>query len=538
MLSLHQKKGEDSRILVSKQGSWLKTSSVVQSMLMQGLVMRMMNELLVFEHGIVSNPSTIRGFLTDNSAAETTFERDEVAGQLENRFNGQGHRAGLNNGRRQPQRNDHWEAVDNRVGEERSQYLQARGAAPENYTTSCSNGDRIPDGSLGSRGAAPRSVSSPHNFPDRGRPYVSQSSIQARAPSPRAFGTVRFGPGGQRIQNAQKEERPVVNPDSIAAAKLRAFAANRFAVLSEEPTSPPSIDPEPVHRPTPVASPTPAPIPQRAASAQASSSASTKPSHDFYQAGKCLNKALWYAAFPGEQCDTYYSAHPDEKQYLGKAKRQLVWDAINLAKKSDPSETKDYLDLHKERTWIVEGLMKAKRMVKEDTEEDIQAFLAAYPNHKVLFDAASVNWGTKTPDEAVETAPNAQVVPVVEQTVQPQATEHTTMAPQRASFDSNTSSSNSEDSVDTSISGTVSAAIGKLTATFYDIAGEHLGIRQFNVQAPVYANLSITSRARRFDPRDLIEGIEALAQNMVNKSHILEGVRLADDGIWEEDDEL
>ena len=66
--------------------------------------------------------------LANTSADESAFEPDEVAAQLDNRFNGQGHRAAM---RRGMGYDEPAEAIDNIVGEERRLYLQEHdGKAP------------------------------------------------------------------------------------------------------------------------------------------------------------------------------------------------------------------------------------------------------------------------------------------------------------------------------------------------------------------------------------------------------------------------
>ena len=360
-------------------------------------------EQLVFVLGIVSDHPTTPMLFAHCFVAETTFEVDEVTSQLENRFSGQGHRASLN---RLHQYDDRWEAAHARFGEERVMYLQERGANIDNFIPSTTGKDRFRDQVLDGRGTAPRTSSGGHNFPDYGR-VPPRAPDHTRAPSPRRFGTVRFAPGGQRSDQVPVGARTVRNPGTEAAAALRAFAAaststsNRFTALQDSVPAPSTnpaavVPPKPAAAPAanPAAAPAANPAPSIPTMQHSPQTRPTKPVTDPYRAEKCHNRALWYAAHP-EKCDKYYADHPDEKQYLGPAKLQLIKEAIRLAKGGDLEETKRYRDDHKERTWIVDGVMEAKKMVEEGTPKDIEAYCVASPRNKIFIEAAKANFAPK-----------------------------------------------------------------------------------------------------------------------------------------------
>lgn len=136
--------------------------------------------------------------------AETTFEVDEVTGQLENRWSGQGHRAGLN---RQRLNNDAWEEMDARFGEERRMYIQEKGGKAGGFA----------------RERAPRSGQEKFLELLEGG---AKKGGRVRAPSSRRFGTVRFKPGTTRAEAGVAAAPPVNNPGLEAAAALRRSVQN------------------------------------------------------------------------------------------------------------------------------------------------------------------------------------------------------------------------------------------------------------------------------------------------------------------------
>ena len=174
---------------------------------------------------------------------------------LENRFNGQGHRAAL---RRNIQSNgDRSEAMQARVGEERQMYLQERGPAHRNNVSKLRKQAEFA-ALLGSN--APSTPLTHRGHQGRGRVAPNRPTNHARAPSPRASGTIRFVPGGQMIGGAVASQRAVSNqqpplaasnapalnnPGVRAAAAVRAVAAMR-AATSNAPTQQPTPSTVPV----------------------------------------------------------------------------------------------------------------------------------------------------------------------------------------------------------------------------------------------------------------------------------------------------
>lgn len=252
---------------------------------------------------------------------------------------------------------------------------------------------------------------------------------------------------------------------------------------------------------------------------------STVEAHDHIAAQSYHNLALWHAAHPGKECDAYHDKYPDRRRYFATARDQLVRETITLAKNGDDQDTSQYLRTHKPRRWMVEAAAKAKWQVENATQEEIDAFCNDHPHHWLFVHAAkAVFLPQKQSAEGVQD----QDVPMRDD--------------RRSSSDTMAGSESSGGSFATNISAPISAALGKITAAFYDVAGTLLGTHKVDVCAPCNVEIKFDSATARYDPRQLIHGIEALAQKMVEmsnrQSENLEGARLADDGLWESDEEL
>jgi hypothetical protein len=233
--------------------------------------------------------------------------------------------------------------------------------------------------------------------------------------------------------------------------------------------------------------------------------------HDLTQQQMYHNRALWHAANPGEECDKYHLTNPDCLQYLGPARDQLIKEALKLAFDGSDKATKAYVEAHKERAWMVEAAVKAKHQIEEQSEEEVKAYCDKHPRQKVFLNAAKHVFKPKPSQLPERKKVDDATAPAVNSTRQPIEDE----VPRRSS-PSSFSSATSEASTDSasSISDTLVSAAGSLAVTFYDIAGQLLGNCQIPLNVPAFATLNVMSKARRFDPRDLINSIETLAKNM------------------------
>ncbi|KAK4549917.1 hypothetical protein LTR36_005218 [Oleoguttula mirabilis] len=505
---------------------------------------------------------------------DTTFERDSVTDQLENRFSGQGHRANLSSKHGTDPR---WEKTETRYGEERRIYLQDRAAGSGgNYVASAA-----PRHGFGGGGqATPRSFASGSGgsrAPERGR--VASAPNPNRAPSPRSFGTVRFAPGNRRIEATTSGSRIVAPPPSAPAA-MRSSATT----TATRATAPTRTSQQPAMRTVATTASTQH-RPASAISAASTTCISTgttiagNSAHDMKDQARFAKLAEWYAANPGAECDTYYVEYPDRKPYHRPAWIRLVKLAFMHAKDPHGNDTATYLSTHKDREWIFAAAMTAKDFVENRTDADTDAYAAANPavidfckaarfyckpkvntsiaqpepttSESAVLPEPTASTSADLPEDTTST-PAVQLQTTVteaELDVQPSPTSSTVVDQQ----DSSPSETPSECSVETIFSEPCQTALGTISATFYDIAGAYLGVKSKAIDVPAHVHINITSQARRFDPRDLIPQIRALAdmvqglsdnssanarpiQNGVGRGvgHGLVGVRMADDGLWEE----
>ena len=532
----------------------------------------------------MSNLEQVR---TDTPLAESTFEQDESIKHLENRYSGQGHRTALKS---RSQNNEPWEAAEARFGEERRLYLQDRGANPADYPPSGprrGGADRFRELLGGYSGTTRNFSGGPrHLAEDHGRPSPPRASSHVRAPSPRSFGTTRFGPGGRRIEptssgldvvsQSAAQANGAGRPLASTTATRQQYLSNGHAVqtngISALPNGHASQANGHTTEPNGHTVQSNKHIAQPNATSSPRSEASGAAIHDHVKAQVYKYRALMYAATPGEECDEYHRLHPDRLQYLGPARVQLIREAIALAKKSSDAETVAYLKTHPERKGMIEAAAKAKSQVEDDNEDLIEAYCVAFPKHRDFLHAAKAHFTPKTKPSADDTRmktvsedkslSRAKENGSLEQQTVSQAKQTTSLADQQTTSQveqqtasqveqaaaalvqqsspaaADSSDSDKKSSVDTAISAPAQPNQGTLAATFFDIAGAFLGIHQVGIQAPVQVTMNITSRVRRFDPRELIHSIEALAQSMMNKSQGLGGAKLAGDGLWEEEEEL
>ncbi|KAK5127506.1 hypothetical protein LTR85_006845 [Meristemomyces frigidus] len=601
---------------------------------------------------------------------ETTFERDAITDQLEDRFSGQGHRANLSS---KYELDNKWEEIHSRYGEERALHLQDRAAGSGgNYVA----GTAPRGGFGGASRATPRSFgggNAGNRAPERGR--VVSAPNPNRAPSPRSFGTVRFTPGNRRVEPTAPGSRTIASPPSAPVATRpqpiataarttgptrasgqaprTAVAATRAppaaAATAARIVAPIRQARQPSTTATATAAPTQLPTPSATATA-ASKAIATGPTvaenfgHSAIEKQRFEALADWYAANPGAECDIYHDEFPDRKQYLRPAWKGLLRLAFKHA--SDPygRDTETYLSTHKDRRWILEAAMKAKDFVENRTEAEMDAYYAAHLDAIDFCNAARTYFTPKPaahtepavsgpavhPEHATEmrieqprpanSGPVLQPQPTSTPVVQPEATtprpavqptsstraivqtaattSRSAVQPKQTSStrpiqpeptisatviqaavtvsepkltvqpstmpaaavnpeDSSPPQSPSESSVETALSEPRPTTLGTISATFYDIAGEYLGVKSKPIDAPAHVHITVTSQARRFDPRDLIPQIQALAEMMQGLSnssssssssnarstqsggdrgvdHSLEGWRMTDDGLWEE----
>lgn len=244
--------------------------------------------------------------------------------------------------------------------------------------------------------------------------------------------------------------------------------------------------------------------------------------HGSYRAQMYRNMALWWAAHPGEECEAYYRNHPDRVRYLGPARDQLIKEAMSLAKNHNERDTSHYLELHKDRAWIVQSAKLAKSQVEDEDEDEIEAYCLVHTRHKCFIKAAKAIFLPKTRamPVRVELTTTPAESPKIQRTDSVFAGACNTPRPTRKLGESSSSSSSDDEASIKTADTTPSPAkkLGVLTATFFDIAGACLGIQKYATAAPVRASVSFTSNKAGFNPLQLVQNIEALAQSMIDRS--------------------
>ncbi len=223
--------------------------------------------------------------------------------------------------------------------------------------------------------------------------------------------------------------------------------------------------------------------------------------------------ALRWAAEPGKACDEYCTNNPNVGALLGKARDQLIREVLQLAAKGDSAASRQYVVAHPQREWMVKAAAKAKHQVEEETEEAIDEYCKANRYQPVFLRFAKKIF---TPRSTVSKPCDESPASV--------------------------NSSSSDYSAGTTVSepDTMTRFAGWITATFLDVVGNYLGNRRIGVDAPVNIAVTVTSKARRFDSRELIDEMENLAANIkfAGYSQTIAEARQAEDGVWEEEDDV
>lgn len=522
--------------------------------------------------------SIFYGLLSYNCIAETTFETDELTGQLENRWSGQGHRAKLN--RQQLNQEDPWESVDARYGEERRLFLQQRGASTTVYGSarSATGQGRVRDCLPAGDEVATRSFAGDSRKARECTAPPPRNATHARAPSPRSFGTVRFAPAnrcadangaapppdrnaalqsaktallaaaGQRNQ-VQQPTQPASNLGSASRSNgtgskdspLQAWAAFGSTATSRHTSSDSKVNITAASATAPPRSGAMAYVqtPKFPAAAPAFQSLQTngskkeledhKPSAQSpWEIEKYHQVALWYAANPGESCDVYYGKYPERKKFLGEARDKLIKEAIRLVSRGDAQEIEAEIKHHKEREWMIDAAKTAKQQIEHGDNEDIEAYCATNPRHRAFIRAARAVFLPLRSKDTAQTTASPKAVRSARTEAQQSSSESAT-APSSCSSDT-------DETAQTTASSPPRSGLGTLVASFFGVAGQILGHHSVPVQVPVHAHITVTSRKAEYNPRELIGAIESLAQGMIDRSNGLEGMRLADDGVWEDEE--
>ena len=447
------------------------------------------------------------------------------------------------------------EERENCYGEERALYLQEREARGKgNYIASARSrvvGHERFAGHLLRR--TPRSFSTGYNVSQTslGRPANDVGSGRQRATSPRAFGTVRFASGGQRIENngsaSQKQSAPVPRPAITFRSGNRPPA---LAAITSSPrvSSAPTLMSPVKENTAPAIS---APVPK----APGGSSTSLQ----FYQNEGYKLRALWYAANPGKETDEHYKKYPDRMPYLVMARNLIAKETASLAEDLNERDAQEYIRTHKERAWMMDVAVKVKHDVEHGTAQ-VQDHYTLHPEHKdfclvaqearpratlvspgpvstvqLTQQASDINGTIEKLDHSkpkqeskISSTINAKSLDTVEgPTISPIIPAKSSSAELERSIptthvqpaDGSRKADEppiSDSSRTAHIDSSTSTNGGTFDANLYDVIGKFLGQRHFQIDAPVQATMTINARATHLGIEQLADMMENMALAMRN----------------------
>ncbi|KAI7196015.1 hypothetical protein KC343_g11331 [Hortaea werneckii] len=361
---------------------------------------------------------------------QASFERNDVAEQLEDDGEGQSHRAALSARLRSgAQYEAQYEATEVRHGEERTLYLRDKS---NNYVASAtprkSKQERfreLPRGSSTPRIVPKASSSSGGSRANKRGRVVSTPQNPNRASSPRSHGTVRYGParkpsnqpsasmsastqaaamlrekydatthGTRSFTSPSPGVETAINLPAQRSDNVRASLPGQFNNAAEVPPST-----EVTRIP---ANPFDTPSQTFTESARngdgAHSRVSDLPKHSWHEQLKYTKMAEYHVAHPGPAADAYRTI--DREGYFREAEKSLIKQAFRYAKNVQSQETQEYLKDNKDRQWMVHEAVKAKDFVERGALAEMDAYHADHPHLIPFGKAAKVNFKPESESSA------------------------------------------------------------------------------------------------------------------------------------------
>ena len=389
-------------------------------------------------------PSHSTNAMTD----QAVFDKDEITDQLENRFDGQGHRAGLK--RRFGGYDEHQEAVENTRGEERTMWLKQQGRQLTKDHGGPTKQDNYLKHVLGGESSrqpkASRTMTS-QNTPSHGRGRLVADANRKRAQSPQ--GRTKFV-HDQKVNHSGSSQQAATSAAGSTTAQsdvaqqaatpaLRSTAA-QSGVPQQDVTPFNTHSPQEARQSRAVPVRTPSPSRSHASSAsrrtgRSRGPVSTRPMTkntrpallNPAEVGRYKAQALWYAAKPGDKSDEYHQKYPERRGYLEWAVGELAKEITLLLKKGDERDIRHYLETHPERDWMVDIVKNAKLLVESSTNEEIEADYKAHPTMAAFIRSASMHFTPKPRRDSGVTAPGADANGVTGDTAMPDLPQETTI---------------------------------------------------------------------------------------------------------------
>ncbi|WPG98371.1 Hypothetical protein R9X50_00116000 [Acrodontium crateriforme] len=305
----------------------------------------------------------------------TFFSVDEVTSQLQDRFNGLGHRA-----RRDREQHERMTAGNeqllNRVGEERYQYILERQARQQSsFQHQLSNVSRV-------HGSTPRyggQDTSSDNPPDPNR----QCAL-----SPSRHGKVKFGPNGQRIViggsssdsiDSHTTQPTTMQPLPTIHTQVSSICNKTTVTLA----TPPTQVTKPMLRTITSGIPS-----NTTATSRVSLSPVTRSPGIVMTGEQTKAKVRWYVLNPGDECDNWLSRHPEHCALFQEARETLIRNAMKAARDPDAPFVRSWRQQNKDREWVVAASVVAKNMVENETDAEIEHYYNQKPEHREFLKAA------------------------------------------------------------------------------------------------------------------------------------------------------
>lgn len=226
---------------------------------------------------------------------------------------------------------------------------------------------------------------------------------------------------------------------------------------------------------------------------------------DHYRNAVYTNVAKHYASNPGPESDQYFATFPDRRPYLDLALK-------NLAEAANPDAQK------------TGGVVKAETMTEEAPQEEAPVEDKAL-QVTVKKDSTGDAYKSKTAKGSLQQQP---VLPAAE-TARQDSASSVHSSPRSAVTAASESTGFSVPSPRTP----ATPVYGKLVVSYYNAKLTHLMTANVDINAPVQANIQITSKADAYDPCALEKAIIAFANTLRLDKQSIRLVR-TDDGLWQE----
>ena len=232
--------------------------------------------------------------------------------------------------------------------------------------------------------------------------------------------------------------------------------------------------------------------------------------------------AEWYATQSQDKQDEYYASKPNDRGYLLTAREKLVEECIQLAKRNSESERKGYVGMHKERQWMVDAAIAAKKLVESGDQEAIAKHFADHVDQQHFLERAKTIWGPKPTNGSDDASQEAKSVesddkPAVDETPPSHASQQDSLERSTVAVESQPSDvvaatplQSDTNPADTNPpNANLLAATGSVTTRFFDGIGQ-LQQRAEQLDLPVDVQVMVRPFFGRMESNRVACGLAAL----------------------------